>query len=257
MSNFQLNRWHIGRELLQGAGLVALIACGGSVAQSPEEHVADSALTRADAAPVATESANAVVAPRPLVEPASPNDFIAPVEPQPSETDPGVEPPPATDCPYPSFPATSWAPGEWVPFAASDPEQALAAVRATMAGRWHGIATTPWTTPYEVDLSFGADGSYSSRCSILSESGCCVAFYYGTDADTPLKQWRVEDATLSGNVFGEIDIAFDYFEDGYGLPAWQGKLTEIERDASGNGLRFEFRTDTGYGPVRYELRRSE
>jgi len=54
------------------------------------------------------------------------------------------------------------------------------------------------------------------------------------------------------------DIAFDYRVENsieYGLPGWQGELSRIERDASGDGLRFEFATSDGYGPVRFDLRR--
>jgi hypothetical protein len=123
-----------------------------------------------------------------------------------------------------------------------------------MPGRWEGLATTPWTTPYRVELSFAADGHYSAGCTELSRD-CCQAFYYGSDDDTPIKRYRVEDATLSGNVFGEIDIAFAYADE-YGLPAWQGELSNIQRDASGNGLRFSFARSDGYGPIEYDLRRA-
>ena len=67
-------------------------------------------------------------------------------------------------------------------------------------------------------------------------------------------QTRIEDATLSGNVVGEIDIAFGSGSS-FSLPAWQGELSRMELDASGNGLRFQFRTSDGYGPVKYDLRR--
>jgi hypothetical protein len=40
-----------------------------------------------------------------------------------------------------------------------------------------------------------------------------------------------------------------------GLPGWQGELSHIELDASGKGLRFDFATGDGYGPVNYDLRR--
>lgn len=152
----------------------------------------------------------------------------------------------------------SFTPGEWLPFqpevpAGGEPARALLqGVQEVMTGSWRGLASTPWTSPYVVDISFSADGHYSARCAELG--ACCLAFYYGSDADTPIKQWRVDDATLSGNVFGEIDIAFGY--DGqFGLPAWQGQLSHIERDASGDGLRFEFATSAGRGPLRYDLRR--
>lgn len=159
----------------------------------------------------------------------------------------------ASECPYPSYPPTEWSPDPWVPVATSDAAELLAGIQAAMPGRWEGLATSPWTTPYRVELSFTADGHYSGRCTEVS-SDCCLAFYYGSDDDTPIKRYRVEDATLSGNVFGEIDIAFAY-DDEYGLPAWQGELSHIQRDASGNGLRFSFATSDGYGPVEYDLRR--
>jgi len=159
----------------------------------------------------------------------------------------------ASECPYPNYPPTEWSPGPWIPVATSDAAELLAGVQAAMPGRWQGLATSPWTTPYRVEIGFTADGHYSGRCTELS-SDCCLAFYYGSDDDSPIKRYRVEDATLSGNVFGEIDVAFAY-DDEYGLPGWQGELTNIRRDASGNGLRFSFSRSDGYGPVEYDLRR--
>ena len=160
---------------------------------------------------------------------------------------------PANACPYPSYPPTEWSTEPWIPVATSDPAELLAGVQAAMPGRWEGLATSPWTTPYRVQISFTADGHYSGRCTELA-SDCCLAFYYGSDDDTPIKRYRVEDATLSGDVFGEIDIAFAYGDE-YGLPGWQGELSSIQRDASGNGLRFSFARSDGYGPVEYDLRR--
>lgn len=164
--------------------------------------------------------------------------------------------PPADDCSYPSFPEPGWTPPDWVPLAATSgaPE---AHPRSAMIGSWRGVVHTPWTTPYLVELTFAEDGHYSASTPELGD--CAPAFYYGTDDDSPLKQWRVDDSP--GVTSGEIDIAFDYrTESGeieYGLPGWQGRLSAIERDASGAGLRFEFSTSTGYGPLRFDLRRVE
>jgi hypothetical protein len=141
-----------------------------------------------------------------------------------------------------------------VSVATTDAAELLAGVQAAMPGSWQGIATTPWTTPCRVEISFTADGHYSGRCAELP-SDCCQVFYYGSDDDTPIKRYRVGDATLSGDVFGEIDIAFAY-DDEYGLPAWQGELSNLQRDASGNGLRFRFARSDGYGPIEYDLRRA-
>jgi hypothetical protein len=160
----------------------------------------------------------------------------------------------ANACPYPDYPPTEWLPEPWIFAATTDAAELLAGVQAAMPGRWKGLATTPWTTPYQVEIRFTADGHYSGRCTELP-SDCCQAFYYGSDDDTPIKRYRVDDATLSGDVFGEIDIAFAY-DDEYGLPAWQGELSSIERDASGNGLRFSFARSDGYGRIEYDLRRA-
>jgi hypothetical protein len=156
--------------------------------------------------------------------------------------------------------STSHTLGEWVPYqpevpAGGEPARALLqGVQEVMTGSWRGLVSTPWTSPYVVDITFSPDGHYPARCTELGD--CCRAFYYGEDADAPIKQWRVDDATLSGNVFGEIDIAFGY-DGNFGLPAWQGELSHIERDASGDGLRFEFATSSGYGPLHYDLRRAQ
>ena len=157
------------------------------------------------------------------------------------------------DCPYPLPQPSEWAPEPWSPVSGLGPAELLAAVQASLPGRWEGLATTPWTTPYRVELTFREDGTYSAHCTEFSND-CCTAFYYGSDLDSSLKRYRVGDATLSGNVFGELDIAFIYGDEEH-LAGWQGELSHIEIDASGNGLRFEFARSDGYGPLAYDLRR--
>jgi len=141
--------------------------------------------------------------------------------------------------------------GAWLPHPGfgADIQALFDHTKDGIVGVWHGLASTPWIAPYEVDLEFRVDGSYSGRCTRGSDV-CCVAFYYGTDRDSPRKRYRVQDATLSGNVIGQIDIDF-----GFALAGWQGELSQIELDASGNGLSFDFARDDGYGPVKYDLRR--
>jgi len=254
MSKQALARWNTGLKWL---GSAVLVGCGGAPdvgTTSDDASRTPDALTalpaRDNEVTVDVERVEPVVSP-----PAEPTPSVEPVE---SSGEIGPLPWDSGECPSPRYPATSWSAGEWVPYPsgelskAADAQSLLRAVLAAMPGDWHGIATTPWTNPYEVDVRFDEGGGYSARCSNLP--GCCLAFYYGTDDDTPLKQWRVDDATLTGNVFGEIDIAFDYFPE-YGLPAWQGELSHIQRDASGDGLRFEFARSDGYGPVRFDLRR--
>jgi len=233
-------------------GCCALLACGGGTPEPAPEDPSQAAPGPRD------------VAVYPVVEPTYQPDI--PVEAPPPATDNGAGGGTANpvQCPDPSYPRPQWSPTEWVRYVPVVPadryfvDVMLDDIRAAMVGSWHGVANTPWTEPYAVDLTFSDDGHYSSRCSDFTQE-CCLAFYYGTDRDTPLKQWRIESAALNGEVSGEIDIAFDNgpaSQDGqYGLPSWQGKLSHIERDATGDGLRFEFSRSDGYGPVSYDLRR--
>jgi hypothetical protein len=117
-----------------------------------------------------------------------------------------------------------------------------------MVGRWRGQVTTPWTSVYPVAAEFSADGSYAAA----SLDPAQIAFYYGTDDDTPLKRYRLLDEHAVGTLSGQIDIAFDY-DTSFGLPGWQGLLDALEPDASGNQLRFDFSRNDGYGPVHFEL----
>jgi hypothetical protein len=128
-----------------------------------------------------------------------------------------------------------------------------------LAGDWRGAVTTPWTQPYSVLASFGADGSYSARCvenSDVDGGGCCRAFYYGSDRNSALKRWSLTQASPDGSVSGSIDIAFCYDGEPCYAPAWQGELRRLERDATGNRLAFEFWRNDGYGPVRFDLERA-
>ncbi len=125
-----------------------------------------------------------------------------------------------------------------------------------MPGRWEGLATTPWVGSYRVEITFGADGTYSGRCTEFSPD-CCEVFYFGTDLDTPLKTYRVEDATLSGDVIGELVLVVHYYYSDPGeftVSNYPGDLSHIEFDATGTRMRFELRRD-GKGPILYDLRR--
>ena len=76
-----------------------------------------------------------------------------------------------------------------------------------MAGSWHGCATTPWVPEYWVDLTFRADGTYSSSVGEVLDS-FPLPDDHGTDADDPDKRWRIDDLQASGLGVGIIDIAF-------------------------------------------------
>ncbi len=161
-----------------------------------------------------------------------------------------------SDCPR-SFAVTTEL-TEWQPRPppAVAPDEWLRELERAMTGTWHGIGRTPegWTQPvYEVAITFG-EGRYSAHCA-STPTHCCVAFYYGTDLDDPLKAFRLLSTDPEGRAFGEIDIVFDYNDSPPGLPSWQGLLQNVEIDATGNRLRFEFKRSDGYGPVRFDLSR--
>lgn len=149
----------------------------------------------------------------------------------------------------------------WQPTNAGPPDspgELLVATQQAMAGDWHGVVTTPWVPPYEVLATFDADGSYSAHCVYNTDydagiDGCCRAFYYGTDRDNNGKKWELLDVSTSGAISGEIGIIFYYGDNSYQSPGWQGLLQHVEVDATGDRLRFEFRTSDGYGPVAFDL----
>lgn len=220
------------------------VVSGGTVATRPVANPPPSSAVTPPGAPIAVDAGVATVPPPPGV-------IAIPTQPPwypDASVDAGWG---AIDAEAACHGPVAWPASAWLshPGFGTDIQALFDRTKNGMVGVWHGVAATPWVPPYEVDIEFRADGSYSARCSVGSNE-CCIAFYYGTDRDTPLKRYRVEDATLSGNVIGEIDIDF-----GFALAGWQGELSHIELDASGNGLRFEFARDDGYGPLKYDLRR--
>ena len=101
-----------------------------------------------------------------------------------------------------------------------------------------------------VRLTFTSDGHYTAI-----PDGDYPAFYYGAILGCDdLRRWELRGVSVDG-IYGLIDIPFDYEVD-CGLPAWQGLLNRIELDSTDNRLRLEFMTDSGYGPVIYDLRRA-
>src|SRR4051812_43123458 len=173
-----------GYGVLNSLGCVALIACGGRTLAPPDDggpqETPGPPATHTAANPVQAPPKPATPPPANIEPPFVPEPEITPV---PAQSTIGSETAPS-QCPEPNYPPTRWSPAaEWVPYSPIVPTDPLYAgallrgVRAAIVGTWHGIATTPWTTPYEVDLTFTAGGGYSSRCSDFPE--CCRAFYYG------------------------------------------------------------------------------
>ncbi len=167
---------------------------------------------------------------------------------------PSDEPPVNDDC---RSPVTR----ELAPFVEREQEDlpvadAIARASAAMVGNWRGFVSTPWTEPYQIRARFGADGTYSARCEQNSDydgSGCCRAFYYGSDEDSPLKRWSLDSVGFRA-ASGTLDIAFCY-DGGCNPPAWQGYVREVDYDQTGNRIRFDFWRGDEYGPLQVELER--
>jgi hypothetical protein len=127
----------------------------------------------------------------------------------------------------------------------------LRRIQAGMVGTWIGTNSNPWTSPYQVRIAFGADGSYSGHCA----QGTCPApvFYYGIDDDSPAKTYLLQSLNADDSAGGTIQITFDVA----GANAGPGSLEEVFVSADGQHLNFEFwATWSGrYGPVRFDLMR--
>ena len=143
------------------------------------------------------------------------------------------------------------------PWSDADPSATLdaALTRGTegIVGSWRGVVTTPWTSPYEVSVTFRADGTYSARCA-WSSNVCCEAFYYGTDDDTPLKRYRIDTVNSSQAVSG-TDRHHLRRQRGRLLPSgYQGNIRKLKLSPDENRMQFEFWYDD-YGPTLFDLAR--
>jgi hypothetical protein len=113
-----------------------------------------------------------------------------------------------------------------------------------MVGTWTGLVTTPWVPPYQVRMNFTADGHYAAHCLMPG----CVAFYWGSDADSPDKVYDIQGIALDGKARGEIVIWFDGGDINHGV------LRNIQLTQQSTALTFELWQDP-YGPLKFELRR--
>jgi hypothetical protein len=130
----------------------------------------------------------------------------------------------------------------------------LQAAQANMVGSYVGHATSPWGE-WDVLLTFGGNGHYLASSYDGTVSGSTPPpFYYGDPAICPsLDQWRLLDVAVTGAASGELDVGFSSGAPECHLPSWQGLLSQVSFDASGNRLHFDFATSDGYGPIVYDL----
>ena len=124
----------------------------------------------------------------------------------------------------------------------------FADLQAGVVDSWAGCVFTPWVPPYWVTVTLRDDGTYSAHALVNAfvDPGQ-PAFYYGTDEDSPFKQYAVLDFQESGLGIGQIDI---YFFPG---SVNRGDLRNIR--LMGDQLEFEFFHRSQYGPLTYRLYR--
>ena len=118
-------------------------------------------------------------------------------------------------------------------------------LRAGMVGSWHGCVDTPWVPTYWIDLTFRADGTYSSAIGEVLDGFSGPGLYYGTDADDPDKRWRIDDLQASGLGVGIIDIVFG------GDSVNRDPVSAIR--LMGDSLQFEIMHHGTYGPLVLQL----
>jgi hypothetical protein len=124
----------------------------------------------------------------------------------------------------------------------------LAELNAGVLGTWEGCATTPWTPPYVVAVTFRDDGTYSASSSDVLDGQEMQATYYGTDDEVPGKQYAINDLQDSLKGLGQIDLVFN-----------SGSVTRDELrniELMGDQLRFEIFHFVTYGPITFELFRA-
>jgi hypothetical protein len=123
----------------------------------------------------------------------------------------------------------------------------LARIRNGMNGAWRGVVTTPWVAPYMADVVFRADGTYSAYN--LNPDNHLPALYYGTDEDSPLKTFKLDDLKANGEASGELTVLFHVGT------TTVDEIRHLSLGPDGNTLSLEMWHFGTYGPVRLDLTR--
>jgi hypothetical protein len=124
---------------------------------------------------------------------------------------------------------------------------ALIRVKNGVIGTWAGTATTPWTPAYKVAFTFDSYSHYSAR----SINASYVALYYGTDDDSPEKQYSIVDIQANGDANGTIAVFFSPGDTN------SDTLFGIALSADLNRLKFQVMHNGAYGPLQYDLQRTQ
>jgi hypothetical protein len=123
-------------------------------------------------------------------------------------------------------------------------------VKFYIVGTWQGIVSTPsWVPDYHCQITFNDDLTYS-----VKSVDSTPVLYYGDDADSACKTYRVTDMNDDGTATGEIAITWDYTSP----PTCDTSHDQLRRISFSNGynaLLFEFWHFGQYGPVVFDLTR--
>ena len=117
-----------------------------------------------------------------------------------------------------------------------------------IVGTWQGVVDTPWVPDYHCQITFNDNLTYS-----VKSVDSTPVLYYGDDADSACKTYRVTDMNDDGTATGEIAITWDYTND-----CGDTSLDQLRRISFSNGyntLHFEFWHFDHYGPVVFDLTR--
>ncbi len=118
-------------------------------------------------------------------------------------------------------------------------------------GNWVGQVKTPWSSPYNVEITFYGTGHYSARSISPAVQHWYPAFYYGLDEDSDYKTYDIYDTYADGRALGTIVIYFG------GISTNTGSLRFVTFYNSFKNMRFEFWHRDAYGPVEFLLTRKE
>jgi hypothetical protein len=122
------------------------------------------------------------------------------------------------------------------------PGDTFATGQWALVATWNGAATLPggWLgpSPYQVEISFRADGTYTAQ---TTDGSNVLPFYY--DKNPEQGRYELVDLHANGDVSGNIYLDWSSSPD---------QLNAIRFNATQTHVHFEY-FHGGYGPVVYEL----
>jgi hypothetical protein len=121
----------------------------------------------------------------------------------------------------------------------------LTRIKDALLGTWSGTALTPYEPSYPVIFTFDSYTHYSAKAT----DGRSVALFWGIDADSPLKQYDINEVSDSGEASGTIDIV-------EGTSVFRSRLERIVLTTELNELSFRFlHNNESYQTASFHLQR--